>query len=185
MANAPAVTISDVAERAGVSVGTVSNVVNRPDRVTESTRVRVRDAISTLGWVPNGSAATLRAGQATLVGRSCRHRNPFFTEVARGAEDLAAANGEAIVICNTDWLLSDEQRALDALARQRVRGIIINPAGEDERYLEWLSDRGIALVLLTIAARAAMSPRSSSTTSSAAGSPASTSSSWATAGSRW
>ena len=54
MANAPAVTISDVAERAGVSVGTVSNVVNRPDRVTESTRIRVRDAISTLGWVPNG-----------------------------------------------------------------------------------------------------------------------------------
>jgi len=149
MANAPAVTISDVAERAGVSVGTVSNVVNRPERVTESTRVRVRDAISTLGWVPNGSAATLRAGQATLVGLIVPDiRNPFFTEVARGAEDLAAANGEAIVICNTDWLLSDERRALDALARQRVRGIIINPAGEDERYLEWLSDRGIALVLL-------------------------------------
>ena len=88
MANAPAVTISDVAERAGVSVGTVSNVVNRPDRVTESTRVRVRDAISTLGWVPNGSAATLRAGQATLVGLIVPDiRNPFFTEVARGAED--------------------------------------------------------------------------------------------------
>ena len=149
MANAPAVTISDVAERAGVSVGTVSNVVNRPERVTESTRLRVRDAILTLGWVPNSSAATLRAGQATLVGLIVPDiRNPFFTEVARGAEDLAAANGEAIVICNTDWLLSDERRALDALARQRVRGIIINPAGEDERYLEWLSDRGIALVLL-------------------------------------
>ena len=132
-----------------MSVGTVSNVVNRPERVTEATRVRVRDAISTLGWVPNGSAATLRAGQATLVGLIVPDiRNPFFTEVARGAEDLAAANGEAIVICNTDWLLSDERRALDALARQRVRGIIINPAGEDERYLEWLSDRGIALVLL-------------------------------------
>jgi LacI family transcriptional regulator len=144
-----AVTIGDVAEQAGVSVGTVSNVVNRPERVTESTRVRVRDAIRTLGWVPNGSAATLRAGRATLVGLIVPDiRNPFFTDVARGAEDMAAANGEAIVICNTDWLLPDEQRALDALARQRVRGIIINPAGEDERYLEWLSDRGIALVLL-------------------------------------
>ena len=145
----PTITISDVAERAGVSVGTVSNVVNRPDRVTESTRVRVREAIAMLGWVPNGSAATLRAGQATLVGLIVPDiRNPFFTEVARGAEDMAAANGEAIVICNTDWLLSDERRALDALARQRVRGIIINPAGVDERYLEWLTDRGIALVLL-------------------------------------
>jgi LacI family transcriptional regulator len=145
----PGITISDVAEQAGVSVGTVSNVVNRPDRVAEGTRERVRAAIDALGWVPNGSAATLRAGRATLVGLIVPDiRNPFFTEVARGAEDMAAANGEAIVICNTDWLLPDERRALDGLARQRVRGIIINPAGEDERYLEWLTDRGIALVLL-------------------------------------
>lgn len=143
------VTISDVAEQAGVSVGTVSNVVNRPDRVAAPTRERVREAIRQLRWVPNGSAATLRAGRATLVGLIVPDiRNPFFTEVARGAEDLAAANGEAIVICNTDWLLSNERRALEALARQRVRGVIINPAGEDERYLEWLTSRGIALVLL-------------------------------------
>jgi LacI family transcriptional regulator len=149
MAREPAVTISDVAEHAGVSVGTVSNVVNRPERVAENTRARVQEAIAALGWVPNGSAATLRAGRATLVGLIVPDiRNPFFTEVARGAEDMAAANGEAIVVCNTDWLLDSEQRALDALARQRVRGVIINPAGEDERYLEWLSARGIALVLL-------------------------------------
>jgi LacI family transcriptional regulator len=149
MARDPAVTISDVAESAGVSVGTVSNVVNRPERVAEATRARVRDAITKLGWVPNGSAATLRAGRATLVGLIVPDiRNPFFTEVARGAEDMAATSGEAIVVCNTDWLLDSERRALDALARQQVRGVIINPAGEDERYLEWLLDRGIALVLL-------------------------------------
>jgi LacI family transcriptional regulator len=149
MARDPAITISDVADRAGVSVGTVSNVVNRPERVAEDTRRRVREAIAKLGWVPNGSAATLRAGRATLVGLILPDiRNPFFTEVARGAEDMAAASGEAIVVCNTDWLLQSERRALDALTRQRVRGIIINPAGEDERYLEWLTERGIALVLL-------------------------------------
>lgn len=149
MARDPAITISDVAESAGVSVGTVSNVVNRPERVADATRERVRDAIAKLGWVPNGSAATLRAGRATLVGLIVPDiRNPFFTEVARGAEDMAAASGEAIVVCNTDWLLDSERRALDALARQQVRGVIINPAGEDERYLEWLIDRGMALVLL-------------------------------------
>jgi LacI family transcriptional regulator len=149
VAHDPAITISDVADRAGVSVGTVSNVVNRPERVAEDTRRRVREAIVALGWVPNGSAATLRAGRATLVGLIVPDiRNPFFTEVARGAEDMAAANGEAIVVCNTDWLLASERRALEALARQRVRGVIINPAGEDERYLEWLGDRGIARVLL-------------------------------------
>jgi LacI family transcriptional regulator len=149
MARDPAITISDVAEWAGVSVGTVSNVVNRPERVADATRERVRDAIAKLGWVPNGSAATLRAGRATLVGLIVPDiRNPFFTEVARGAEDMAAASGEAIVVCNTDWLLDSERRALDALARQQVRGVIINPAGEDERYLEWLINRGMALVLL-------------------------------------
>jgi LacI family transcriptional regulator len=149
MASAAAITISDVAEHAGVSVGTVSNVVNRPERVAIETRQRVLDAIAALGWVPNSSAATLRAGSATLVGLILPDiRNPFFTEVARGAEDLAAAAGEAVVLCNTDWLLESEQRALEALARQRARGVIINPAGEDERYLSWLTDRGIALVLL-------------------------------------
>jgi LacI family transcriptional regulator len=149
MARDAGITISDVAERAGVSVGTVSNVVNRPERVADGTRKRVRAAIEQLGWVPNGSAATLRAGRSTIVGLIVPDiRNPFFTEVARGAEDLAAASGEAIVVCNTDWLLDNERRALEALARQRVRGVIINPAGEDERYLEWLSRRGIALVLL-------------------------------------
>lgn len=149
MTSAQAITIGDVANRAGVSVGTVSNVVNRPERVAEATRKRVEEAIAALGWVPNGSAATLRAGRATLVGLIVPDiRNPFFTEVARGAEDMAAARGEAIVVCNTDWRLDSERRALEALARQRVRGVIINPAGEDERYLAWLSDRGIALVLL-------------------------------------
>lgn len=149
MARDQGITISDVAERAGVSVGTVSNVVNRPERVAEGTRERVRAAITSLGWVPNGSAATLRAGRATLVGLIVPDiRNPFFTEVARGAEDMAAASGEAVVVCNTDWLLNSERRALDALARQRVRGVMITPAGEDERYLEWLMDRGMALVLL-------------------------------------
>jgi LacI family transcriptional regulator len=149
MARDPAITISDVAESAGVSVGTVSNVVNRPERVADATRERVRDAIAKLNWVPNGSAATLRAGRATLVGLIVPDiRNPFFTEVARGAEDMAAASGDAIVVCNTDWLLDSERRALDALTRQQVRGVIINPAGEDERYLEWLINRGMALVLL-------------------------------------
>ena len=183
MAYAPAVTISDVAGQAGVSVGTVSNVVNRPERVAEDTRKRVREAIETLGWVPNGSAATLRAGLATLVGLIVPDiRNPFFTEVARGAEDLAAARGEAIVVCNTDWLLSNERRALEALARQRVRGVIINPAGEDERYLEWLTSRGIALVLLDHRRSAGLVPRSWSTTSSAVVSRASISCSLATGG---
>jgi len=149
MASVSEITISDVADHAGVSVGTVSNVVNRPERVAAGTLERVNAAIAELGWVPNGSAATLRAGRATLVGLIVPDiRNPFFTEVARGAEDVAAANGEAIVICNTDWLLDSERRALDGLARQRVHGVIINPAGEDERYLEWLGGRGISLVLL-------------------------------------
>ena len=125
MASAAAITISDVADRAGVSAGTVSNVVNRPERVAEenaAARAR-RDRSARLG--PEQLRRTLRrAGDARRADRA-DIRNPFFTEVARGAEDLAAAAGEAVVVCNTDWLLESEQRALEALARQRVRGVII------------------------------------------------------------
>src|SRR5918997_2513254 len=76
--------IRDVAGRAGVSVGTVSNVLNRPDVVSETTRTRVLDAIAALGFVRNESARQLRAGSSRTVGLVVLDiANPFFTDVAR------------------------------------------------------------------------------------------------------
>ena len=84
--------VKDVAVAAGVSLGTVSNVLNRPDRVSTRTRERVEKVMAELGFVRNESARQLRAGRSrTLAYVVLDAANPFFTDVARGVEDAAAA----------------------------------------------------------------------------------------------
>src|SRR5580693_1415349 len=96
VAAAPA-SIKEVAAHAGVSVGTVSNVLNRPDIVAEPTRSRVRDAIKQLGFIRNESARQLRAGRSRTIGLVVLDvANPFFTDVARGVEDEASEAGLAV-----------------------------------------------------------------------------------------
>src|SRR6266705_4357509 len=95
--------IREVAERAGVSLGTVSNVLNRPEIVAEETRLRVQRIIEELGFVRNGSARQLRAGRSLYLGLVVLDvTNPFFTEVARGAEDAANQAGYVVILCNSD-----------------------------------------------------------------------------------
>jgi LacI family transcriptional regulator len=143
------VSIRDVAAEAGVSVGTVSNVLNRPDVVAESTRRRVVDAIAKLGFVRNESARQLRAGQSRTVGLVVLDvANPFFTDVARGAEDTANEAGLAIILCNSDEDATKEARYLDLLEEQRVQGILITPVHTDNGRLEQLRHRGTPVVLL-------------------------------------
>src|SRR5258705_13587923 len=94
--------IKEVARRAGVSLGTVSNVLNRPEVVSEATRLRVLDAIRELGYVRNDSARQLRAGRSRTVGIVVLDvANPFFTDVVRGAEAAAEAVGAVVVVCNS------------------------------------------------------------------------------------
>ena len=86
-----AVSVRDVAAAASVSVGTVSNVLNRPDKVSPATVERVMQAIDDLGFVRNDAARQLRAGRSRSIGLVVLDvGNPFFAEVARGAEDRAA-----------------------------------------------------------------------------------------------
>jgi LacI family transcriptional regulator len=141
--------IKEVARRAGVSPGTVSNVLNRPERVAAATRARVEQAIRELGFVRNGSAATLRAGQSRAVGLVVLDvGNPFFVEVARGVEDVVSDRDHAVILCNSGESPEKESRNLRVLAEQRVRGVLITPAGEDTSPLERLRERGIAVVLV-------------------------------------
>ncbi|MCO5997287.1 LacI family DNA-binding transcriptional regulator [Actinoallomurus rhizosphaericola] len=141
--------IKDVAQRAGVSPGTVSNVLNRPERVAATTRARVQQAIRELGFVRNGSAATLRAGQSRAIGLVVLDvGNPFFVEVARGVEDVVSDRDHAVILCNSGESPGREARNLRVLAEQRVRGVLITPADEDLSHLEDLRERGIAVVLV-------------------------------------
>ena len=95
--------VRDVARHAGVSVGTVSNVLNRPDRVSPDAVERVQRAIEELGYVRNDAARQLRAGRSSTIGLVVLDvSNPFFAEVARGAQDEAATHGFTVVLGNSD-----------------------------------------------------------------------------------
>ncbi|HLI88096.1 MAG TPA: substrate-binding domain-containing protein [Ktedonobacteraceae bacterium] len=141
--------IREVAKRAGVSLGTVSNVLNRPEVVAQETRRRVLQAIDEIGFVRNGSARQLRAGRSQHIGLVVLDvANPFFTEVARGVEDLANQAGYVVILCNSDDSVAKENHYLHVLEEQRTRGILITPVQNDASYLQRFRQRGIAVVLL-------------------------------------
>jgi LacI family transcriptional regulator len=141
--------IREVAERAGVSLGTVSNVLNHPELVTETTRQRVQLAINELGFIRNGSAHQLRAGHSRSLGLVVLDvTNPFYPEVARGVEDAANEAGYAVILCNSDFSLDKEGRYLRMLEEKRVQGVLITPVQRDAGYLQPLRKRGVSVVLL-------------------------------------
>jgi LacI family transcriptional regulator len=143
------VSIKDVAAHAGVSPGTVSNVLNRPGKVAPATRERVEAAISELGFVRHGSASTLRAGHSRTIGLSVIDiGNPFFTEVAAGVEDVVSELGYAVILGNSAGSQDKEDRNLRVLAEHRVRGVLITPSGEDPARLDRLREHGISVVLV-------------------------------------
>lgn len=143
------VSIKEVAARAGVSPGTVSNVLNRPEKVAESTRSRVEEAIRDLGFVRHGSASSLRAGHSRTVGLSVIDiGNPFFTDVAAGVEEVASERGYAVILGNSSGDRLKEERNLLVFAEQRVRGVLITPAGANLAKLDQLKERGISVVLV-------------------------------------
>ncbi|NUR26408.1 MAG: LacI family DNA-binding transcriptional regulator [Catenulispora sp.] len=143
------VSIRHVAEAAGVSVGTVSNVLNHPERVAAATRERVARVIEHLGFVRNESARQLRGGTARAIGLIVPDiGNPFFTDVARGVEAAASAVGQAVVLCNSDGSRRRERRNTDLLAEQRVHGVLITPVGRAHEPVRRLREHGLSVVLV-------------------------------------
>ncbi|WP_127792069.1 LacI family DNA-binding transcriptional regulator [Agromyces sp. LHK192] len=143
------VSVRDVAALANVSVGTVSNVLNRPDKVAPATVARVQAAIDELGFVRNDAARQLRAGRSRSIGLVVLDvRNPFFTDVARGAEERAATEGLTILLGNGDDDPEREAAYLDLFEEQRVHGVLVSPLGDDLRRLERLRSRGTPVVLV-------------------------------------
>jgi LacI family transcriptional regulator len=143
------VSIREVAALAGVSLGTVSNVLNRPDVVAEPTRSRVQDAIKKLGFIRNESARQLRAGRSRTIGLVVLDvANPFFTDVARGVEDEASESGLAVILCNSDDQQAKESRYLELLEEHRVQGILITPVSGAGQRLARLQRRGTPVVLV-------------------------------------
>ena len=141
--------IKDVAAAAGVSVGTVSNVLNNPDRVSPKTVAKVHVAINDLGFVRNDAARQLRAGRSRSIGMIVLDvSNPFFTDIARGVEDNAMLQGLTVLLGNSAEDPARETSYLDLFEEQRVRGILISPFGDVEDRLRQLKAHGIPAVLV-------------------------------------
>lgn len=145
----PIVSVRDVAQRAGVSIGTVSNAINRPEKVTAATLTRVQQAIDELGFVRNDAARQLRAGRSRAIGLVVLDAaNPFFAELARGAEDRAERSGLSIILGNAQERSAREAVYLDLFEEQRMLGVLISPVGDVTERLQRLRDHGIPAVLV-------------------------------------
>lgn len=144
-----AVKIKDVAAHAGVSVGTVSNVLNGRESVSPAAAERVRAAIDALGYVRNDAARQLRAGRSRSIALIVLDvGNPFFAAVARGAEARAAADGYVVLLGSSGADGDQERLYLDQFREQRVAGVLLTPADATGDVGERLAAAGIPVVLV-------------------------------------
>lgn len=120
------VTIREVAQHAGVSAKTVSNVLNDWPYVSDETRQRVQASIEALGYRQSILAASLRTGRTKTIGMVIPDiTNPFFGQVVRGCEDVLYRAGYSILLCNTNEDTVKEQAYLDMLASRGVDGLLL------------------------------------------------------------
>lgn len=143
-------TIVEVAKRAGVSVGTVSNVVRGDPRVGRDFRERVEAAIRELDYHPNEIARSLKVNQTFMLGMVLPDiTNPFFPEIIRGAEDTALERRYLLVTANTDEQIERERSIVAALRSRRVDGLLLACApGKDNSHIRRMMDAGIPIVCL-------------------------------------
>jgi LacI family transcriptional regulator len=126
--------IYDVARESGVSVFTVSAVVNNKSHVGKGLRERVEAAIRKLNYRPNLIARSLANQRTHTIGMIVPDiGNPFFPLVVRGAEDAAQKHGYNLLLCNSDDSLDKEERAIELLLSKRVDGILLTKAAGDFR----------------------------------------------------
>jgi len=141
--------IQDVARLAGVSVGTVSNVLNNPERVRAETIDKVSRAILQLGFIRNDAARQLKAGKSQTLGLVVLDAtNPFFGDLARGAEDQAMQKGLALILGSSGNDELREAKYLSLFEEQRMAGVLLSPAGMTASVVSGIRNRGLKTVLV-------------------------------------
>jgi len=142
-------TLREVADRSGVSTATVSYVLNNTRYVSPVLRSKVLAAVQETGYRPNSLARSLRCKRTHTLGLIVSDVvNPFFTEVARGAEDKASQLGFSIVLCNSDEDVGKEQHYVELLLDKQIDGLIIAPSPGEHSFLEPLRSSGFPTVLV-------------------------------------
>jgi LacI family transcriptional regulator len=139
----------DVARHAGVSIATVSNVVNRPEKVTEATAERVRAAIAELGFVRNDAARSLATGTNRSLGMVLADLdNSLFVDLAHGAQQRSDEAGLRLVLGNAACDIGRQENYLDLFDEARVAGVLLAPMEDSRVGIERMRAHGRAIVLL-------------------------------------
>jgi LacI family transcriptional regulator len=142
-------TMRDVASSAGVSLKTVSRVVNREPGVRADTAARVEAAIADLGFARNDVARTLRHGRAGAIGLVIEDvANPFYSAIARTVEDAAHTRGHIVITGSCEEDPEREHQLVLRLLRRAVDALLVVPAGRDHRYLDLELRAGTPVVFL-------------------------------------
>jgi LacI family transcriptional regulator len=133
-------TIKDVAKRAGVSIATVSRVINRVPSVRPETIKRVHDAIADINYVPNATARNLKIDKTKMVGLLISNiSNAHFTSMAKSVEKFLRTEGYSVIVCSTDDDPQMELTYLYRLLSLRIEGLILNTTGQNNDYIAEMS----------------------------------------------
>lgn len=144
------ITISDIAQKAGVSKATVSLVLNnKPINVSKETRENILKISQELNYIPNGIARSLSTNKTETIGLILPDIvNPFFSEIARAIEDTAGKMNYNVMLCNSDSNSFKEEKYSKLLVSKLVSGSIFISGGNSKKSLEILRDNGIPVVLV-------------------------------------
>lgn len=141
--------IKDVAREAGVSIATVSRVLNNVDVVNDDTKKKVLEAISKLGYRPNIIARSLKTQKTSTIGIIIPDiSNQFYPEIVRGAEDVANIYSYNIILCNTDLDSERELEYLRILKEKMIDGVLYMSNSLEEDVLKLINELKIPVVLI-------------------------------------
>jgi LacI family transcriptional regulator len=143
----------EVARAAGVSQGTVSNVLNRPEIVSPDTRRRVHEAIAALGFVRNGAARSLVTGGSSTIGLILVDiGNTLFVDIARGVDEGGHDHGMSVLLANSDVQLTRQDHYLTLFDESWVSGILLAPLDASLQATHRIRAHGRPVVLVNYAA---------------------------------
>ena len=144
-----AASIKDVAKEAGVSIATVSRVLNDIDVVNEETKKKVLEAIKKLGYRPNIVARSLKTQRTRTIGILIPDiSNQFYPEIVRGAEDVANIYGYNVMLCNSDFDTDKEKEYLRVLKEKMVDGVLYMSSSLENDILDLINELDVKTVLV-------------------------------------
>ncbi|WP_262386854.1 LacI family DNA-binding transcriptional regulator [Streptomyces sp. TRM49041] len=141
-------TMSDVARLAGVSVSTVSHVLNKTRAVAPDTARLVRDAVAACGYVPEKAARHQQEGLGTIGLAMSAISNPYFADVVHGLDRRASQEGYSLLLAETHDDPDGELRAVSELLRRKVSAIVLAPSGNTGRTLNYARRAGVPVTVL-------------------------------------